>query len=184
MECLGALNRRADWPAGRCLPFTRLERRKSLTIILGSVAASHTSRGISQIQSRARSAPCDRDDVVRSLRSGAHPGPVDEDDAKRQQLQPVGGAGEVRRVRECLLRNHEWGGCPPAKGLPFGTRARRFSVPLRAPPRTMVSWSDPGHRRRHEPPDRTPSLALAKGRRSEPPGSRATPPSRTPAVCT
>ena len=97
---------------------------------------------------------------------------------------PSAAPARVRRVRECLLRNHEWGGCPPAKGLPFGTRARRFSVPLRAPPRTMVSWSDPGHRRRHEPPDRTPSLTLAKGRRSEPPGSRATPPSRTPAVCT
>jgi len=25
---------------------------------------------------------------------------------------PTGGAGEVRRVRECLLRNHEGGGCP------------------------------------------------------------------------
>jgi len=59
---------------------------------------------------------------------------------------PVGGAGEVRRVRECLLRNHEWGGCPPAKGLPFGTRARRFSVPLRAATALRVGWSEPGHR--------------------------------------
>jgi len=39
----------------------------------------------------------------------------------------------VRRVRGCLLRNQfNEGGFPPAKGLPFGTRARRFSVPLRA----------------------------------------------------
>jgi len=72
----------------------------------------------------------------------------------------------------------------PQRGLPFGTAPGDFPSRCEPPPRTMVSWSDPGHRRRHEPPDRTPSLALAKGRRSEPPGSRATPPSRTPAVCT
>jgi hypothetical protein len=123
MEFLGALNRRADWQGGQCLPFTRLERRKSLTIGLGSVAASHTSRGISQIQSRARSAPRDHDDVVRSLRSGAYAGPVDEDNAKRQHLQP-----RRQRQRGC-------DGCASAYSatmngavaspyaLPFGTRA-------------------------------------------------------------
>jgi len=48
---------------------------------------------------------------------------------------PAGSASEVRRVRGCLLRNHEWGGCPPRTGLPFGTRARRFfGPPLRAMP--------------------------------------------------
>ena len=72
----------------------------------------------------------------------------------------------------------------PQRGCLSAPAPGDFPSRCEPPPRTMVSWSDPGHRRRHEPPDRTPSLALAKGRRSEPPGSRATPPSRTPAVCT
>ena len=106
----------------------------------------------------------------------------------RQRLQPrrhCAGEGATG-ARVPTPQPVERGGCPPHQGLPFGTRARRFSVPLRAATAPRVGWSEPvSSDRRLEPPDPTPLLARARGRRSEPPGSRAiSPPSRTPAVCT
>jgi hypothetical protein len=75
----------------------------------------------------------------------------------------------------------ERGGCPPLRVAFRHSRHRRLAVPLRAAAALWVGWAEPWSSDRClEPPDRTPSLALAGCRRSEPPGSRAISPSRTP----
>ena len=127
MEFLGALDRRADWQAGRCLPFARLERRKSLTIVLGSVAASHTSRGISQIQSPARPAPCDRDDVVRRSGPALMPDLWTRTTRSANTSSPIGGAGEVRRCASAYSATMN-GAVARPYALPFGILYRASAI--------------------------------------------------------